>query len=62
VREDPQAHLDLTNNAHWAVVKSLSGMAPRFLVLGGGGYNPWSGGRLGSGVWATLCGAEVPER
>lgn len=62
VREDPQAHLDLTNNAHWAVVKSLMGMAPRFLVLGGGGYNPWSVGRLWSGVWATLCGAEVPER
>ena len=62
VREDPQAHLDLTNNAHWSVVKALKGLAPRFLVLGGGGYNPWSVGRLWSGVWATLCGAEIPER
>ncbi|MFW8633750.1 acetoin utilization protein AcuC [Cribrihabitans pelagius] len=62
VREDPLAHLDLTNNAHWGVVKALMGMAPRLLVLGGGGYNPWTVGRLWAGVWATLNGHEVPER
>ena len=38
------------------------GMAPRLLVLGGGGYNPWSVGRLWAGVWATLNGLEIPER
>ncbi|MFK7878459.1 acetoin utilization protein AcuC [Roseobacter sp.] len=62
VEEDPLAHLKLSNNAHWAVVRALMGMAPRFLVLGGGGYNPWSVGRLWTGVWATLNGHTVPER
>jgi acetoin utilization protein AcuC len=31
-------------------------------VLGGGGYNPWSVGRLWTGVWATLNGHEIPDR
>ncbi|MEL6451864.1 MAG: acetoin utilization protein AcuC [Pseudomonadota bacterium] len=62
VEEDPQAHLSLSNQAHWAIVRSLMGLAPRLLVLGGGGYNPWSVGRLWTGVWATLNGFEVPDR
>lgn len=62
VEEDPLSHLSLSNNAHWAVVRALRGMAPRYLVLGGGGYNPWSVGRLWTGVWASLNGYEVPDR
>lgn len=62
VEEDPQAHLSLSNQAHWSIVKGLMGMAPRLLVLGGGGYNPWSVGRLWTGVWAALNGFEVPDR
>ena len=62
VREDPLARLDLSNNSHWAVLRALMGMAPRLLVLGGGGYNPWSVGRLWTGVWATLNGIEIPDR
>lgn len=62
VEEDPQAHLSLSNQAHWSIVKGLMGVAPRLLVLGGGGYNPWSVGRLWTGVWATLNGFEVPDR
>ncbi|MEX0309918.1 MAG: acetoin utilization protein AcuC [Tateyamaria sp.] len=61
VEEDPQAHLSLSNNAHWAVVGALIGLAPRLLVLGGGGYNPWSVGRLWTGVWATLNGYPIPD-
>jgi len=62
VEEDPLAHLSLSNNAHWAITRALMGIAPRFLVLGGGGYNPWSVGRLWTGVWATLNGHDIPER
>ena len=62
VEEDPQAHLSLSNQAHWSIVRGLMGMAPRMLVLGGGGYNPWSVGRLWTGVWGTLNGFEVPDR
>lgn len=62
VEEDPQAHLSLSNQAHWSIVKGLMELAPRFLVLGGGGYNPWSVGRLWTGVWAALNGFSVPDR
>ena len=61
VTEDPQSRLCLSNNAHWAVVAALQSMAPRYLVLGGGGYNPWSVGRLWSGVWAVLNNNEIPD-
>ena len=60
--EDPQSRLALSNNAHWAVVSALKPLSPRFLVLGGGGYNPWSVGRCWTGVWATLTGREIPDR
>ena len=60
--EDPLSRLALSNNAHWAVVAALHQLAPRFLVLGGGGYNPWSVGRAWAGVWATLAGHEIPDR
>ena len=32
------------------------------LVLGGGGYDPWSVGRCWAGVWATLAGQDIPDR
>ena len=62
VEEDPLSHLSLSNNAHWDVLRGLMGLAPRLLVLGGGGYNPWSVGRLWTGVWGILNGYELPKR
>ncbi|MGL4319482.1 MAG: acetoin utilization protein AcuC, partial [Paracoccaceae bacterium] len=62
LEEDPLARLSLSNNAHWAVVSALAAMTDRFLVLGGGGYNPWSVGRCWAGVWATLNGHDIPDR
>jgi acetoin utilization protein AcuC len=62
VLEDPQSKLALSNNAHWAIVMALRPLAPRYLVLGGGGYNPWSVGRLWTGVWGLLSGQEIPDR
>jgi acetoin utilization protein AcuC len=61
LEEDPLARLSLSNNAHWAVVAALQKMTARFLVLGGGGYNPWSVGRCWTGVWATLNGHAIPD-
>lgn len=60
VEDDPLAHLSLSNNAHWDVLRGLMGLAPRLLVLGGGGYNPWTVGRLWTGVWGILNGHEIP--
>lgn len=60
VEEDPLSRLTLSNAAHFSIVAHLKGMAPRLLVLGGGGYNPWSVGRLWTGVWATLNRFDIP--
>ena len=62
VTEDPLSRLTLSNNAHWDVIRAIMDLAcPRLLVLGGGGYNPWSVGRLWTGVWATLNQHPIPE-
>ncbi len=62
VEEDPLSRLGLSNNAHWSAVAALMPISPRLLILGGGGYNPWTVGRLWAGVWAVLNGFEVPAR
>jgi len=63
VEDDPLAHLGLSNNAHWDVLRGLMGLrVPRLLVLGGGGYNPWTVGRMWTGVWGVLNGQDVGRR
>jgi acetoin utilization protein AcuC len=52
--DDPMSGLSLTNGGLWSVVEALIGIAPRLLVLGGGGYNPWAVARCWAGVWAVL--------
>ena len=62
VTEDPLSRLCLSNNAHRAAVAALRTLSPRLLVLGGGGYNPWSVARCWTGVWGLLAGHEIPDR
>ena len=62
LEEDPLARLSLSNNALWAVVEQARELAPRLVVTGGGGYNPWTVGRCWAGVWGVLNGFSVPER
>ncbi|MBR0659239.1 acetoin utilization protein AcuC [Neoroseomonas oryzicola] len=62
LEEDPLARLSLSNNSHRAVVAAVMGLAPRLIVLGGGGYNPWTVARCWAGVWGTLNGHTMPER
>ncbi|WP_245602286.1 acetoin utilization protein AcuC [Fodinicurvata fenggangensis] len=59
--EDPLSRLGLSNLSLWNTVANLRLMTRKLLVLGGGGYNPWSVARAWSGVWATLNGFEVPD-
>ncbi|MEM7444333.1 MAG: acetoin utilization protein AcuC [Pseudomonadota bacterium] len=56
LEEDPLAKLSLSNRAHMAAVSALMPIAPRLMVLGGGGYNPWSVGRCWAVIWAVLNG------
>jgi acetoin utilization protein AcuC len=61
LEEDPLAKLSLSNGAHCAVAAAILGMAPRLVVLGGGGYNPWSVGRCWAAIWGTLNGFPMPR-
>ena len=36
-------------------------MAPRLVVLGGGGYNPWTVGRCWALIWGTLNDFAIPD-
>ena len=59
--EDPMTKLELSNRALWRAVERLMGLAPRFLLLGGGGYNPWSVARCWAGLWLILNGRAPPR-
>jgi acetoin utilization protein AcuC len=61
VQEDPQSRLSLSNNAHWDILRSIRPLTDRLMVLGGGGYNPWSVGRLWSGNWAIVNDLPIPD-
>ena len=61
LEEDPLARLSLSNNAHFEVAAAVSGLAPRLVVTGGGGYNPYTVGRCWAGVWATLNAIPIPD-
>jgi acetoin utilization protein AcuC len=62
LEEDPLARLSLSNNAYWAVVDAVRALAPRLVVVGGGGYNPYTVGRCWAGIWATLNDLPIPDR
>lgn len=60
-QSDPLSSMALSNYAQWSVVKQLVDCAPAAVVLGGGGYNPWTLIRYWTGLWATLAGKEIPD-
>lgn len=60
ILEDPLSRLALSNNAHVEVALALRDLSPRFIVLGGGGYNPWSVARCWTRVWGALNGRDLP--
>ena len=62
LEEDPLSRLSLSNQALWRTVVSVRPLAPRLLMLGGGGYNPWAVARCWSGIWGLLSGQELPEQ
>ena len=57
---DPLSKLELSNVALWQAVESLVQLTQRSVVLGGGGYNPWTVVRCWSGLWGRLSGREIP--
>ncbi|MEJ2382991.1 MAG: acetoin utilization protein AcuC [Xanthomonadales bacterium] len=58
---DPLSKLELSNGALWRAVESLVELTQRSVVLGGGGYNPWTVVRCWSGLWGRLSGRDFPR-
>lgn len=59
---DPLARMALGNGALWHAAEQLARLAPAVVVLGGGGYNPWTLARYWTGLWARLSGRTIPAR
>jgi acetoin utilization protein AcuC len=62
LHEDPLAKLSLSNNAYRAVVQAMMSRCTRLVVLGGGGYNPWTVGRCWALIWGTLNNYPIQGR
>lgn len=58
---DPLSSMQLSNTSLWEAVKSATLTAPRAVVLGGGGYNPWTTVRCWSGLWGALNDYPMPQ-
>ncbi|MDK9696122.1 MAG: acetoin utilization protein AcuC [Siculibacillus sp.] len=61
LKGDPLSTMDLSNVALWEAVEAAVSLAPRAVVLGGGGYNPWTLARCWTGLWGRLAGFDLPE-
>ncbi len=57
---DPLSGMSLSNGALWYAVEQLVALTPAAVVLGGGGYNPWTVARCWTGLWGVLGGRELP--
>ena len=59
---DPLTSMALSNVALWDAIERIAAVAPHAVVLGGGGYNPWTLARYWTGIWARLSQRAVPDR
>jgi acetoin utilization protein AcuC len=57
---DPLSRLALSNTGLWTAVEKLVQDSERTVVLGGGGYNPWTVVRCWSGLWGRLSKQVLP--
>jgi len=58
---DPLSKLALSNTGLWSAVQKLVRVCDRNVVLGGGGYNPWTVIRCWAGLWGELSGKPRPD-
>jgi acetoin utilization protein AcuC len=59
---DPLSRMELSNVVLWDAVDRLIATGLPTVILGGGGYNPWTVTRYWAGMWGRICGQEFPER
>jgi acetoin utilization protein AcuC len=59
---DPLSGMMLSNIALWETVEKLIALDQPTVILGGGGYNPWTVARYWAGMWGRLTKQVFPER
>jgi acetoin utilization protein AcuC len=59
---DPLSTMMLSNVALWRAVDQLIELDLPTVVLGGGGYNPWTVTRYWTGLWGRMSGREIPRK
>ena len=59
---DPLSGMQLSNAALWRAVSALLALQQPTVILGGGGYNPWTVCRYWGGMWGVLSGRPMPDR
>ena len=57
---DPLSTMSLSNGALWSAVESAISHAGPSVVVGGGGYNPWTVARCWTGLWGKIAGYALP--
>jgi acetoin utilization protein AcuC len=58
LKDDYMSEMLLTNNAMSFIIKTFKGLFKNIIVMGGGGYNPWTTLRAWIYNLATLSGEE----
>jgi acetoin utilization protein AcuC len=60
LKGDPLSSMALSNVGLWSAVLKLVDEVPRAVILGGGGYNPWTVARCWTGLWGLLSNRDLP--
>jgi acetoin utilization protein AcuC len=61
-RTDPLAHLNYTTNGFCEVVRKMKELSPRWIALGGGGYEITNVARAWTLAWAIMNNAAAPDK
>jgi len=61
-RNDPLAHLNYTTNGFCEAVRKIKAMSPKWVALGGGGYDVDIVARTWTLAWAIMNGGEAPDK
>jgi len=59
-RTDPLTHLNLTTNGFCKMVAMIKSLAPKWIALGGGGYDITNVARAWTLAWAIMNSADAP--
>jgi acetoin utilization deacetylase AcuC-like enzyme len=60
-RTDPLAHLNATSNGFCGMVRTIRDLSPKWVALGGGGYDLANVARAWTLAWAIMNDVEAPD-